>query len=77
MQHIALTIDEELGLQERLLNQLDEDVDVTHSRLKQAQKKLNVVMRQSGSCRTMLVTIGLMFVLMIVIVVCFKLAKLF
>ena len=76
-QHIALTINEELGLQERLLDELDEDVDVTHSRLKQAQKKLGVVMRQSGSCRTMLVTIGLMVVLMVVIVVCFKLASLF
>lgn len=75
--HIALTINEELGLQERLLDELDEDVDVTHSRLKQAQKKLGVVMRQSGSCKTMLFTIGLMFILMIVIVVCFKLARLF
>lgn len=76
MQHIALTINEELGLQERLLEELDEDVEVSHSRLKVAQKKLNTVMRQSGNCRSMLITIGLMFVLMIVIVVCFKLARL-
>jgi hypothetical protein len=77
LQHIALTINEELGLQERLLDELDEDVDVTHSRLKAAQKKLGGVLRQSGGCKTMLFTIGLMVILMIVIVVCFKLAKLF
>ena len=76
LQHIALTINEELGLQERLLDELDEDVDVSHSRIKAAQKKLNTVMRQSGNCKSMLITIGLMFVLMVVIVVCFKLAKL-
>lgn len=75
MQHIALTINEELGLQERLLDELDEDVDVSHSRLKAAQKKLGAVMRQAGNCRTTLITIGLMFVLMIIIVICFKLAR--
>ena len=64
-------------MQERLLDELDEDVDVTHSRLRAAQKKLGVVMKQSGNCRTTLVTIGLMLILMVVIIVCFKLIKLF
>lgn len=77
VQHIALTIHEELGLQERLLDELDEDVDVTHSRLRAAQKKLNVVMKQSGGCKMTLITIGLMAILMVVIIICFKLAKLF
>ena len=77
LQHIALTINEELGLQERLLDELDEDVDVSHSRLKAAQKKLSKVMKQSGSCRSMLVTIGLMLILMVVIIVCFKIGRLF
>lgn len=77
LQHIALTINEELSLQERLLDDLEEDVDVSHSRLKAAQKKLGTVMRQSGSCYGLLITIGLMFALMIIIVICFKLSKWF
>lgn len=77
MQHIALTINEELGLQERLLDELEEDVDVSHSRLKAAQKKLGKVMKQSGTCTSMLVTIGLMLVLMIIVIVGFRIARLF
>lgn len=50
-------------------------MEVSHSRMRAAQKKLTSVMRQSGNCRSMLITIVLMFVLMIVIVICFKLAK--
>jgi hypothetical protein len=33
-QHMALTIDEELSLHNRLLTELDDDVTVTHSRMK-------------------------------------------
>ena len=46
LQHIALTVNEELGLQERLLEELDEDVDVSHSRMRAAQKKLTSVLRR-------------------------------
>lgn len=77
MQHIALTINEELGLQERLLGELEEDVDVSHSRLKAAQKKLSKVMKQSGTCTSMLVTIGLMLILMVIVVIGFRIARLF
>ena len=38
--HIALTVNEELGLQTRLLDELDEDVEGTHSRMRAAQKRL-------------------------------------
>ena len=48
MQHIALTVNEELDLQARLLDDLDEDVDVTHNRMRAAQKKLKSVMARSG-----------------------------
>jgi hypothetical protein len=34
VQHMALTIDEELSLHNRLLTELDDDVTVTHSRMK-------------------------------------------
>lgn len=73
VQHIALTVNEELGLQARLLEELDEDVDVSHSRLRAAQKRLKHVLATSGNCRSLCITIGLMCILAIVILIGFKL----
>ena len=73
VQHIALTVNEELGLQARLLDELDEDVDVSHSRLRAAQKRLKHVLATSGNCRSLCITIGLMCILAIVILIGFKL----
>ena len=72
-QHIALTVNEELGLQVRLLDELDEDVDVSHSRLRAAQKRLKHVLATSGNCRSLCITIGLMCILAVVILIGFKL----
>ena len=111
LQHIALTVNEELDLHARLLDELDEDVEVncslvlgfiplsshvlgssqpysrirarllhaqgTHSRMRAAQKRLKGVLRRSGNCRSMCLTIGLMAALAVLIVVAFKLAALF
>jgi len=77
LQHIALTVNEELDLHRRLLDDLDEDVDVTHSRMRAAQKKLKHVMRRAGNCRSMCFMILLMVILAVVIIVAFKLASLF
>ena len=77
LQHIALTVNEELDLHARLLDELDEDVEGTHSRMRAAQKRLKGVLRRSGNCRSMCVTIGLMVALAVLIVVAFKLAALF
>lgn len=76
-QHIALTVNEELDLHRRLLDDLDEDVEVSHSRLKAAQKKLKIVMKRSGNCKSMCFTILLMVVLAVVLVIAFKLVRLF
>lgn len=76
-QHIALTVNEELDLQRRLLDELDEDVEVTHSRMRTAQKKLKYVLRRSGNCRSMCITILLMVALAVVITIGFKLAAIF
>ena len=76
-QHIALTVNEELDLQRRLLDDLDEDVEVTHSRMRAAQKKLKHVMRRAGNCRSMCLMIALMVILAVVIIIAFKLASLF
>ena len=76
-QRIALTVNEELDLHHRLLEDLDEDVEVTHSRMRAAQKKLKHVMQRAGNCRSMCVMIALMVALAVVIIIAFKLASLF
>ncbi|CAL8461856.1 g1387 [Coccomyxa elongata] len=75
--HIALTVNEELDLHQRLLDDLDEDVDVTHNRMRTAHKKLKLVMRRSGNCRSMCITILLMVALAVIITIGFKLAAFF
>ncbi|EIE25173.1 Qc-snare protein, Syn8/Syntaxin8-family [Coccomyxa subellipsoidea C-169] len=75
--HIALTVNEELDLHRRLLDDLDEDVEVTHSRMRTAQKKLKHVLARSGNCRSMCVTMLLMIALAVVVIIGFKLAAFF
>nr|TKV98536.1 hypothetical protein SEVIR_9G566201v2 [Setaria viridis] len=51
--HIALAINEELDLQTRLIDDLDESVEDTSTQLQRAVrrlKKLNTRMRKDGSC---------------------------
>ncbi|KAE9591190.1 putative target SNARE coiled-coil domain-containing protein [Lupinus albus] len=49
--HIALAVNEELGLHTRLIDDLDEHVDVTDSRLRRVQKNLAVLnKRTKGGC---------------------------
>ncbi|KAK9819807.1 hypothetical protein WJX72_002665 [[Myrmecia] bisecta] len=75
--HIALTIDQELDLHTSLLGELDEDVEVSHSRLRAAQKRLRGVMKNSGNCKSMLLIVMLMVILTIVIVLGFKILRMF
>ena len=74
LQHIALQINEEADLHNRLLEDLDEDVDVTSSRLKAAQRRLKIVMRKAGSCKTQLLIFLLLVILVVVIIIGFKIA---
>jgi syntaxin of plants SYP5 len=72
--HIALQINEETHLQNRLLDDLDMEVDATSSRLKVAQRKLAVVMRRAGGCKTQLLLFLMLVILVMVIVIGFKIA---
>ncbi|KAL6776159.1 SYP5 [Auxenochlorella protothecoides x Auxenochlorella symbiontica] len=71
--HVALRINEEATLHNRLLEGLEEDVDVSRSRLAAAQRRLKGVMHRARSCKTQLVILLLLIVLVIVVVVGFKL----
>ena len=75
MQHIALTINEELDLHQRLLDELDDDVDVSQSRMRAASKKLKLVMKNTGNCKSLCTSILLMVALAVVILVGFKIVR--
>lgn len=67
-------INEEAELHNRLLDDLDEAVGGTSSRLAAAQRRLKLVMRRSGSCKTMVLLFLVAVVLVVVAVVGFKIA---
>ncbi|KAI3428835.1 hypothetical protein D9Q98_007652 [Chlorella vulgaris] len=72
--HIALQINEEVDLHTRLLDNLDEEVDGTRSRMAAAQRRLKLVMRRGGACKTQLLCFLVSVVLVVVCVIGFKIA---
>ena len=72
LQHLALTINEELSLQEGLLERFEEEVDVTHSKLRVAQKRIKNLLRNPGDCKCTLLAALLMCVLIVIVLVAFK-----
>lgn len=72
-----MTINEEVGLHTRLLEQLDEDVDATHMRLRAATKRVRHVLRHSSNWRGGCFIFALIVVLTLVALVAFKVVRLF
>ncbi|KAJ6756553.1 SYNTAXIN [Salix purpurea] len=71
--HIALAVNEELSLHTKLLDDLDEHVDVTNSRLQMVQRKLAYLnKRTKGGCSSLIL---LVIAIVILIVVIFQLLK--
>ncbi|XP_028766743.1 syntaxin-52 [Neltuma alba] len=71
--HIALAVNEELNLHTRLLDDLDEHVDTTNSRLQMAQRRLAVLSKGTkGGCSCMIL---LVLVIVIMIIVAWALVK--
>ncbi|KAG2489068.1 hypothetical protein HYH03_012504 [Edaphochlamys debaryana] len=75
--HIALAIGEEVDLQTALLGDLTDEVDVSHSRLRAATARIKQVLRSSSNWRLGMCIFFLIVVLVLVIVLGAKLAKLF
>lgn len=71
--HMATSIDEELAVHNRLLDELDEEVTVTHSRMRAAQKRVATILSDSGGCRFSCAAFGLALILTVLIVLLFKL----
>ncbi|GMH34134.1 hypothetical protein BSKO_01968 [Bryopsis sp. KO-2023] len=70
--HVANAINEEVDLQIRLLDNLEEEVDVVHSRMGAAAKRVKTVLTQSSECRTWSIVLLLVVVLVAVSVFAFK-----
>lgn len=72
LQHIALTIGEEVDLHTRLLEELDEDTDVVHSRMRTATKRIRHIVQSSSNWKWGFMIFCLIIVLVVVIIVAFK-----
>ena len=70
--HVALTINDELDEQNRLLDDLDEDVDAVGGRLRAATRRIGKVSQLSGNCAQYTCMLLLIAVLVVLIVVSLK-----
>ncbi|KAI5583612.1 hypothetical protein POPTR_006G032800v4 [Populus trichocarpa] len=71
--HIALAVNEELTLHTKLLDDLDEHVDVTNSRLQTVQRKLALLnKRTKGGCSCLILLVIAIVILIVVIRGLFK-----
>lgn len=71
--HLALTINEELHVQERLLEDFEEEIDVSHNKMRAAQKRIKGVLKgSSGDWRGMLLAAGLIILLVFILLLAFK-----
>ncbi|GFR49902.1 hypothetical protein Agub_g12008 [Astrephomene gubernaculifera] len=61
----------ELAEQGNLLEELDQDVDTTHSRLKAAQKKMAELIRKSGSNTQLVLIVALIVILVVMSIFAF------
>ena len=65
--HIGLQIHDELQGQEVLLNELDQDVESTQSRLAAAQKKMTLVLQKAGLRGQICILVFLIVVLILLL----------
>lgn len=70
--HIGLAVGEELDLHARLLDDLDDDVDRTGSRLKRAQRIAKFVYEKSSDCKLVMCGSLLVVVLVLLLVLILK-----
>ena len=70
--HIGLAVGEEIDLHARLLDDLDDDVNRTGSRLKRAQRIAKMVYEKSSNCKLMMCGTLLIVVLVVLLVLITK-----
>lgn len=68
--HIALAVNEELDLHTRLIDDLDEHVDVTDSRLRRVQKNLAILnKRTKGGCSCMCMLLAVVGIIILIVAI--------
>ncbi|XP_066351753.1 syntaxin-52-like [Miscanthus floridulus] len=68
--HIALAVNEELTLHTRLIDDLEDHVDVTNSRLQRVQKRLAILnKRTKGGCSCMCLLLSVVAIVILAVVV--------
>ncbi|KAM7250765.1 hypothetical protein ACFE04_022648 [Oxalis oulophora] len=68
--HIALAVNEELDLHTRLIDDLDQHVDVTDSRLRRVQKNLAILnKRTKGGCSCMCLILAVIGIVILIVVI--------
>ena len=70
--HIGLAVGEELDLHQRLLDDIDDEVTRTGSRLKLAQKMMLAVYRKTSNCKLMMVAALVAAILALLVVAILK-----
>ncbi|GAB2227896.1 hypothetical protein Droror1_Dr00009724 [Drosera rotundifolia] len=71
--HIALAVNEELNLQTRLLDSLDDHVETTTSRLQRLQRRLAIINKSmKGGCLSLIFLVMLIVLLILVILALIK-----
>mmetsp|Transcript_24706 Transcript_24706/g.84508 ORF Transcript_24706/g.84508 Transcript_24706/m.84508 type:complete len:228 (-) Transcript_24706:19-702(-) len=73
--NIALTVNEELDLHNRLLDDLEDDVDHTYARLRKGIKLAKRVARKAGNCSYLACIVLLVVGLVVLILFCLKVIK--
>ena len=77
MQHIALAIGEEVDLQTRLLDDLQDDVDVTHMRMRAATSRVKQIIASSSTWKGGFCVFALIVTLVLLMVLILKVNHLF
>ncbi|XP_006836710.2 syntaxin-52 [Amborella trichopoda] len=68
--HIALAVNEELTLHTRLIDNLDEHVDMTGSRLQRVQKRLAILNKKTkGGCSCMCLMLSVIAIVVLAVVI--------
>ncbi|KAF7815897.1 syntaxin-52-like isoform X3 [Senna tora] len=68
--HIALAVNEELDLHTRLIDDLDQHVDVTDSRMRRVQKNLAILnKRTKGGCSCLCMLLSVVGIVVLVVVI--------
>jgi len=68
--HIALAVNEELTLHTRLIDDLEDHVDVTNSRLQRVQKRLAILSKRTkGGCSCMCLLLSVVAIVILAVIV--------